>query len=218
MENNNMLAKISLGINVILIIAVIALFVKMPSAAETADSDGVDSLRTVTIPDDGQLVIGYYNSDSLNTRSDFVIAVQNDIAEASKEAENKMLGEQRRIESWQAGWEAKGPNLLDREIQQYQQEAAKMQQDAAMFEQKLQMDLQMSQEKLMITLYSRLESYSKSFAENNGLDLLFSYQIGGNLSYCSPNLDVTAAFIGHTNAQFNDSGVSLEGSDVIPSE
>lgn len=217
MENNNMLAKISLAINAVLIIAVIALFVKMPASAEGAEVTSDDS-TIVNVPDDGKLVVGYYNSDSLNTKSDFVVAVQNDIEQSTKDAEAKMMGEQRRIENWQAKWEAKGPNLLDREIQQYQQEAAKMQQDAAMFEQNLQMELQMEQEKLMITLYTRLEAYSKTFAEKNGLDLMFSYQIGQNLSYCSPNLDVTEAFIAHTNAEFNDSGVSLESEDLIPTE
>jgi hypothetical protein len=56
MENNsNSLAKISIGINIALIIAVIILFVKMPSGAgsETAGAfDPNDSTKKV-LPDDG---------------------------------------------------------------------------------------------------------------------------------------------------------------------
>ena len=196
-----MLAKLSLGINAVLIIAVIALFVKMPKSGggESTDSDST----SVQIPDDGKLTIGYYNSDSLNMKSEFVIAVQNDIEAAQKRAEQKMVNKQNEISKWQKKWEDKGPNLLDREIQQYQQEAAEIQQDAAGFEQNLQMEMAMEQEKLMMTLYTRIQTYSKSFAEKNEIDLLFSYQIGQNLSYVNPNLDVTKSFIAHTNKEFS---------------
>jgi Skp family chaperone for outer membrane proteins len=199
--NNNKLAKISLGINAVLIIAVIILFVKSPSGSGDASDSGDSTL--VTIPDDGKLTIGFYNSDSLNTKSDFVLAVQNDIEASTKRAEQKMANEQARIEKWQKKWESKGPNLLDREIQQYQQEAAEMQQNAAMFEQNLQMELAMEQEKLMMTLYTRIQNYSKSFSEKNSIDILFSYQIGQNILYCNPNYDVTAGFIAHTNKEFS---------------
>ena len=148
----------------------------------------------------------------MNTKSDFVLAVQNDIAAATKRAEQKMAGEQARIEKWQKKWESKGPNLLDREIQQYQQEAAEMQQSAAMFEQNLQMELGMEQEQLMMTLYARIQNYSKSFSEKNSIDILFSYQIGQNILYCNPNYDVTNGFIAHTNKEFSGDG-EVEGSE-----
>ena len=68
MENNsNSLAKISIGINIALIIAVIILFVKMPSGAgsETAGAfDPNDSTKKV-LPDDGHLRIGYFLAYSL---------------------------------------------------------------------------------------------------------------------------------------------------------
>jgi len=78
-----------------------------------------------------------------------------------------------------------------------------MQQSAAMFEQNLQMELGMEQEKLMMTLYSRIQNYSKSFSEKNSIDILFSYQIGQNILYCNPNYDVTDGFIAHTNKEFS---------------
>ena len=70
MENKgSSLAKISLGINVALIIAVIILFVKMPGCSSSEDVvNGNDSTDTVNpiIPDDGIMTIGYFQADSLN--------------------------------------------------------------------------------------------------------------------------------------------------------
>ena len=69
MENNgSSLAKISLGINVLLIIAVIILFVKMPGSAGedvAVDDNDTTSNSLPSIPDDGELKIGFFYGDSL---------------------------------------------------------------------------------------------------------------------------------------------------------
>lgn len=195
-----MLAKVSLGINALLVIAVIILFVKMPSG--TAGESTEEDSTLVSIPDNGELTIAYYNSDSLSTQSDFVLEIQNEIEASNLRGQEKMAGKEREIQRWQQSWEEKG-QLLPREQEQYMAEAQQKQQEIAIFEQNLNMEVAMEQEKLMITLYLRLQNYAKTFCEKNEIDMLISYQMGQNIIYMSPQFEVTEQFINHANAEYN---------------
>lgn len=195
-----MLAKISLGINAILIVAVIVLFVKSPSG--TAGEVDADDSSLVTIPDNGELTIAYYNSDSLSTQSDFVVDLQEQIQLSTTKAQDRMAGKEREIQRWQQSWEEKG-SLMPREEQKYMEEAQTKQMEIAQFEQNLNMEVQMEQEKLMITLYMRLQNYAKTFCQKNEIDMLVSFQMGQNVIYMNPQFDVTSQFLNHVNAEYN---------------
>lgn len=195
-----MLAKVSLGINAILIVAVVVLFVKSPSGS-AGEVDGDDS-SLVHIPDNGELTIAYYNSDSLSTQSDFVVDLQEQIQLSTTKAQDKMAGKEREIQRWQQSWEEKG-SLMPREEQKYMEEAQSKQMEIAQFEQNLNMEVQMEQEKLMITLYMRLQNYAKTFCEKNEIDMLVSFQMGQNVIYMNPQFDVTSQFLIHVNAEYN---------------
>lgn len=210
MEDNK-LAKISLGINALLVIAVIILFVKMPGGI-VGEGGEDDSLSTeVNFEDDGQLTIAYYRSDSLSTKSDFVVEVQNQIEQVQVKAQNDMASKEGEIQRWQKSWEDKG-TLLPREQEVYMAEAQQKQMEIAQFEQDLNMKVQMEQENLMLALYQRLESYAKSFCEKNQIDMLVSLQMGQNVIYMNPTLDVTKQFLNHVNKEYNSTfdGEELE--------
>ena len=204
-ESNNSLAKISLGINAVLLICVIILFVKMPSGdvAVTGESDGADSVPTfVSASADGQMKIGFFNTDSLNSNLAFVKELEKEIEQANKDAEDKMLRKQREIDAWNKKWEAKG-NLLSTEQEQYMREAQEMQNDAMMFEQQVQMELAQQQERLMMGHVTRVSNFTKMLAEREGFDMILSYQLGQNLVYVNPTMDCTAALAKLLNDDYN---------------
>jgi outer membrane protein len=210
-NNNNMLAKLSLGINVILIIAVIVLFVKMPSGSETADSDGADSLDTsVEVVNDGEMTIAYYSGDSLNSTT-FFVDLQAEMQKSQSDAETKLMNKQKSIERWQEGWNEKAQTgLMPREQEQYAQEAQQKEQELMMFQQQVQMEAAQSQEQLMMTMYGRINLYSKSFCEKNNIDVLLQSQLGNNISYVAPHMDVTKQFVNHVNNEYGGTTVDVE--------
>mgnify|MGYP000403920702 FL=1 len=211
MENKgNSLAKISLGINVALIIAVIILFVKMPSGAgsdETADVNDSTSTVDPVIPDDGTMRICYFQADSLNNLE--MMAELEALGEdAQKNAESKMRGKENEIQRWQESW-GDPSKLLPSELRRYQEEAMKKEQEIGMFQQQVQMELAMEQENLMLKLITRVSDASKTFAEENGYDFVLSYQKGQNVYYGSPNFDVTAQLVNLINEEYRMNQVSL---------
>lgn len=212
MENNNMLAKVSLGINAVLIIAVIILFVKMPGGGSGSDEIADDS-TSVEIQNDGEMTIAYYNGDSLNT-TDFVLELQTQMEAVQIKGEQKLASTQKEIEAWQAKWAKKSETgLLPREQEQYYKEAAEMEQKMAYAQQSAQMDAAQETEQLMMTLYTRIQVYSKTFAEKNNIDLLLQFQLGNNISYVAPHMDVTEQFMNHVNAEYNSTFEIEEGEE-----
>ncbi|NOQ75050.1 MAG: hypothetical protein GQ574_23760 [Crocinitomix sp.] len=204
MENKgNSLAKISLGINVVLIIAVIILFVKMPSGSGGNELvDGNDSTDAVTqlLPDDGSMKICYFQADSLNNL-DMMAELELLGEQAQKDAEAKMRGKENEIKRWQEKW-GDPSKLLPSELRTYQEEAMKQEQEIGMFQQQVQMELAMSQEDLMLKLITRVSDASKTFAEANGYDFVLSYQKGQNVYYGSPRFDVTDQLLELINAEY----------------
>lgn len=213
MENKgSSLAKISLGINVALIIAVIILFVKMPSSTGTEDlvdiNDSTDTVRPM-IPDDGKMVIGYFQADSLNNNLLLMKELEGMLEQASKDAENGMRNEESKVEKWQAKWQNSG-QLLPSEQAKYAQEAQEMEQGYMQAQQRIQMELSTKQEQHMFTLISRVTKGSQDFAEANGYDFILSYQLGQNLYYASPNYDVTKQLIDLMNADYLERTTTTE--------
>lgn len=216
MENNgSSLAKISLGINVALVIAVIILFVKMPSGSgesEVAESDDSTKVDNPIIPDDGALKICYFQADSLNNLE--MMAELEKLGEAAqKRAEDRMRGKEREIQKWQESW-GDPSKLLPSELQRFQQEAMAKEQEIGMFQQQVQMDLAMEQEGLMLKLINRVSDASKKFAEENGYDFVLSYQLGQNVYYGSPNFDVTVQLMDQINKEYRMNQTLPDGEDA----
>ena len=207
-----MLAKVSLGINAVLIIAVIFLFVKMPSGGSGSEEIAEDS-TAVNIQNDGEMTIAYYNGDSLNT-TDFVLELQTQMEAVQMKGEQKLASTQKEVENWQAKWAKKSETgLLPREQEQYYKEAAEMEQKMAYAQQDAQMQAAQETEQLMMTLYTRIQMYSKTFAEKNNIDVMLQYQLGNNISYVAPHMDVTEKFMNHVNKEYNSTFESGESED-----
>lgn len=210
-NNNNTLAKISLAMSGILLILVIILFFRSPSGAvETAESDGESSETAMVTPPNGNGIrIGYYNQDSLNANADFVKEIESDIAKAQQDAEGKMARHQKKIDDWQKKWASKG-QLLTSEQERYMKEAEQMQMEAMQVEQQIQMELGQEQERLMITLVTRITNFAKIFAEKEGYDMIMSYTLGQNPVYMHPSMDITKKLVKLLNDDFNSGFTGLE--------
>lgn len=214
MENNsNSLAKIAIGINIVLIVAIIILFVKMPSGSSEVTANEADSTSS-NIEDDGELKIGYFNADSLSANLLIMADIEQQMANAQTEAENKMKQKQRDLDAWQAKWQNRGM-LLPKEEEQYMKEAQQKQQDAMVFEQNVQMELGQKQEMLMFSHIQRISNFSKLFAEQEGYDFILSYQMGQNIFYASPNMDVTQGMIKIMNDDYESTFTDSTEEEVV---
>jgi len=223
MENNSKkLAVISLVINAILLIAVIILFVKMPSG--NAGSEGVVSGNDSLPMDLGKMhekgenaVVVYYNSDSLNTQSKFVIDLQNEIMTAQKDAETKLQAKQSDLMSWEKKWQSKGM-LTSTEQEQYMKEGQKKQEEMMTLQQTLEQQLYEVQNTLTMTGIQRITKYTQDLALANGYDFIMSYQLGGQVVFVNPKMDITQELIEMMNADWDATFAGDAEAEAVPAE
>jgi len=223
MENNSKkLAVISLVINAILLIAVIILFVKMPSG--NAGSEVVVSGNDSLPMDLGKMhekgenaVVVYYNSDSLNTQSKFVIDLQNEIMTAQKDAETKLQAKQSDLMSWEKKWQSKGM-LTSTEQEQYMKEGQKKQEEMMTLQQTLEQQLYEVQNTLTMTGIQRITKYTQDLALANGYDFIMSYQLGGQVVFVNPKMDITQELIEMMNADWDATFAGDAEAEAVPAE
>ncbi len=209
MENKgNLLVKISLGINFLLIVAVIFLFVKMPKTASDDVVSDSDTIKKI-LPDDGQLNIAYFHGDSINENLLLMKEIEGMAAKIEEEGQARMRAKEKEIQAWQAKWSNAG-TLLPSEQEKYAKEAAAKEQEIAMFQQELQMSMAQQQQELMTTLYKRVGNAATQIAEKNGFDFVLSYQLGQNIYYCSPNFDVTTELIDLMNKEYQENASTTD--------
>ncbi len=211
MENNgNTLAKVSLGINVVLIIAVIILFVKLPSGeAEVVSNEDDTLIHSSGMPAVGG-EIAYFNADSLNSQLLFMKELEGEIEKAQKGAEDRMRQKEREIQAWQEKWASKG-QLLPSEQQTYAQEAQLKEQEIGLFQQQVQFELAQQQEGLMVSAIQRITAATENLSKEVGYSYVFSYQFGQNMYYAAPGNDITADLVEILNEDYKESsGGGLE--------
>ncbi len=211
MENNsNTLAKVALGISVILMILVIILFTKLPSTSssdttdvQTEKGDSLSKVENVVV-NPPTINVAFFNMDSLGAKLDLFKEIESGINKATKDAERKMKNKQAEITAWEKKWASKG-QLLSTEQEQYMKEAQKMQNDAMGFEQRVQMELAQKQDELMLTYATRVSNHCKEFAQEKGYDAILAYTFGQNVWYYNPALDITNQLAEKMNAAFAES-------------
>jgi Skp family chaperone for outer membrane proteins len=213
MENNtNRLAVISLIVNAILVICVIILFVKMPSGTNGTEETTIqptDSLDTSKMNEKGDnAVIVYYNSDSLNTQSKFVMELQKEIQDAQINAEKRLQSKQSELMKWDEGWQKKMP-LLSTEEQKYMQEGQKKQQELMELQAQLEQELFETQNRLTLSGVNRITMYCANLASQKGYDYVISYQLGGQVLFCNPKMDITSELIELMNADYDSTGTAV---------
>lgn len=216
MENNsNSLAKISLGINLLLVIAVIVLFMKSPSGENSiADREPVDTTDLTGLGEKGeQSVVVFYNSDSLSSQSRFVMDLQNEIMQAQKDAEERMGEKENEYRRWEKRWADKQP-LLQAEEQEFMQQAQQKQNEIMIFQQQLEQELYQKQTELTLSGINRIALYARELALSNNYDFVLQYSLGQNIVYCNPKMDITNELITLMNSDYNNSeeeGETVEG-------
>ena len=218
MENNsNRLAVVSLVINVILVICVIILFVKMPpaQAEDTEVLNPVDStLDTSKMHEKGDnAVVVYYNSDSLNTQSKFVMELQKEIQDAQINAEKRLQSKQNELMKWDETWKKKFP-LISSEQEKYMKEGEQKQMELMQLQQQLEQELFETQNRLTLAGVNRITMYCGQLASQNGYDYILSYQLGGQVLFCNPKMDITPELIEMMNADYDGDSTAVIEEEV----
>lgn len=149
--------------------------------------------------------IGYYHSDSLNEHYKLIAAIQDDLEKQLNQMSAGFEAKVKNFENWARSYDEKMKNnmLISSEIQKFQEQFQQRQMALAQEEQQLQAKMQQLQNDNLIKAFNRIEAYVKTYAEENGYDLILQYAKGGQVIYISPSMDVTEDILIGLNADYD---------------
>lgn len=75
--------------------------------------------------------------------------------------------------------------------------------ELAQKEQKLSAEIQQMQSEQFIKATNRVNDFVERYAKENGFDMIFQYQIGGQIVYINEAFDVTTDIINGLNADYD---------------
>jgi outer membrane protein len=120
----------------------------------------------------------------------------------SAKAEGALKAEYNRMMKKQQELEGKFKFMTISEQQAAQEEMMKLGEKYRMMEEKMGMELQEKNAFFQKQLYENVEAYLAKYAEANGFDFIFRYEMGLNLMYGSEKYNITSDIIKGLNDEY----------------
>ena len=181
MKNN-----ISIGLNVVLLIAVVVLYV----LHFQGDSDSVEHTETATATP-ADLSIAYVNSDSLLKNYDFFKDLEEQlIAKRDKlnaEYQNRAEGLQKEFQNFQAT----AANMTMAQGRAVEEDLRRKQQNLMMYQEQLGQQLMQEEAKMNADLYDKVSGYLNEYGLTKDLQIVLTYTKGSGVLYANEGLDIT---------------------------
>jgi len=198
--------KVSLGLNIVLLVAVIVLFVKVYLGNSLPESEEVKPVKAKEIPGGGAK-IAFVNSDSINSGYRYLadkkvelVAEEQKVREALNKKMTYAAGREKAIQ-------ANAASLTPAEQQAAQQELMRLAEDYQKTEEKLFGELQRKEMDYQKQLYDNVNVFLKSYTKENQIDFVFSYVPGAQLLYGSEEYDITQDVVNGINADYEQSKI-----------
>jgi len=187
------------------------------SNQETSDKEENSEYQPKMIKRDsinGNLTIAYYLQDSIASGFNFYREIDSMLKEKESAFQRQLRS---KYENYQE-YESKIRQRMDAgeitgyQLEDIQQEAMQKQEAIATFERQRGGELQQESLSYQTALMNKISEAGREFSEQNGIDLLFFYQKGGQITYISNAFDATSEFLKFLNKREKEimSGVEEE--------
>lgn len=173
---------------------------KTNSSEEDIDESTPVAKRKVGT-DSSSVAIAYYLQDSIATQFNFYREIDSMLKEKEiafqKNLESKIRSYRQYEQDIQKRMDA--GEITGYELEDIQNAAMQKQQAIQQFEQQRGGELQQESLQYQTALMNKISEAGREFSEKMGIDLLFFYQKGGQITYISDAFDVTNEFIKFLN-------------------
>jgi Skp family chaperone for outer membrane proteins len=164
--------------------------------------------QSTTIPSSG-VRIAFIHMDTINLKYKAIASMQDELAAKEKEYQARIETVQRQAQAWNKKWQDKG--IMSSEQEKYMLEGQQWEQKMAQAQQDAQVGLGQFQAQQAETLARRLNFILQEYANENGIDFILTYQLGGQVGAVNPAYNVTSAIIEKLNADYDkNAAVALD--------
>ena len=202
-----MLSKISLGINALLVIAVVVLFVRTSKSNMAVEAPELLPANSAFTSPDGPkgAIMAYVNGDSLNANYKFIVEKSKVLEQKYKQAELNVQKEynQRKLEVDQLMEYAQGGKMTDAEAPEVEAKLLQLQSEMQRIEQQATKAVMEREAELQNELMNRVSTFMDNYAKQKGIDYIVNYLPTTNfILYGNNAYDVTSEVISLLNAEY----------------
>ena len=169
--------------------------------SKSDDDSSVEVSKKSIGNDSTALSIAYYNQDSIAANFNFYREVDSMLRSKEMQFQKELESRIRSYQAYEADIQRRMDNneITGYQIEDIQKTAAQKQQSISRFEQQRGAELQQETIEYQTALMNKLAQAGKEFSEKNQIDILFTYQKGGQITYIANSFDVTEQYINYLN-------------------
>ncbi|MEP1954618.1 MAG: OmpH family outer membrane protein, partial [Algoriphagus sp.] len=167
--------------------------------AGTSSSTGESSTSEVR---KGELNIAFIHTDSVINKYDYFKAKSEELTEKGKKFESDLQGRATGFQQEVQNFQQTGGNMTVNQQRAKQEELGKKEQNLMIYRDNLMQELSADEAALYSEVYDKVQSYLKTYAEQNELAMILSYTRGGAVWYGNDAFDITETVIEGLNKEY----------------
>ncbi len=201
-------------VNVVLAVAVVALFVlhftaggtSSPSESEAGEQTEDSSNVEMTDAEGKTLKVAWANSDTVTKYYELAKKYEATMMEQQANAQAELEGMYSKYEKKKQALEKEAPILGQVELNQKVGELQQLEQQILQAEQVLQNDLMTKEYNANASYLTMTRDFMQDIGKELGYDYIFSYRLGGQLIYVPEGDDITYEIIDKLNEAYANHG------------
>ncbi|WP_296700403.1 OmpH family outer membrane protein [Algoriphagus sp.] len=158
---------------------------------------------TSTIGSTGELKVAFVYTDSVINKYDYFVKKSEEITEKGKKFEGELQSRAQGFEREVANFQQSANTMTQNQALAKQDELGKKQQNLMTYRDNLMQELSVDEANLYNEVYTEVQDFLKTYAQENSLDVILSYTRGGAVWYASDAMDLTKEVIEGLNKKYN---------------
>jgi len=185
--------NLSLILNVVLLVAVAALFY-LHFAGPKSKNDA-----SLELPKD--LKIAYINSDSVLQNYDYFKVNKDRLESKGKKLDQDLQNRAQSLQGEFEQYQRSASTLTQGQARAVEEDLSKKRQNLEMYQQSLSQEMLADQEKVNLEIYRRVTEFLKQYGQQNGLQVVLKYNPQSDLLFANSAMDISK----EVSAGLNDS-------------
>jgi outer membrane protein len=187
--------NLSLGLNIVLLVAVGVLYYLHFSA--NGKQGAADSVSA-----SGPTSIAYINADSVLKYYEFLKDNKVVLEEKTKKMDSDFRNRAQSLESEISAYQRNANNYTIGQARALEEDLTKKQQNLQLYQQSLSQELMNEEAKLNKELYERITNFLKTYGKKNGLQLVLKFDPSSDVLYGVDGLDITTTVVKGLNDSY----------------
>ena len=191
-----MLSKVSIALNIILLIAVINLYVK------TCNNNVEEPVLTGQTSFNNTMKIAFIDTDSLNLHYEYVKDITEELNKEIKKKDRRLERKTTKLQNEFNQLQRMSANMTQMQMQAAQQRAVEMEREIQVMQNDLSEELNEEQMEMQLKLVEKLDSFMNRYNQTEQYDYILKKFNGSEILVANDALDITDTIIALLNEDY----------------